>query len=191
MQPGSCRLLLTVGDDPTAHVYEAASGRQVGEGSACCGRMLPTALQQAAAVSSHVFCLDGPAIWCVLQLCALQSIQALHSCRLQVAQLKGHLDYSFAAAWHPDGNVVATGNQVCVQHGVLVSLRFPCKAVSVPNVGVLCGLAPRRQRDRNRQPGVFLMCSRIRRSSSLHVVYSSVITIHPQACIGPHLPLLI
>lgn len=30
MQPGSCRLLLTVGDDPTAHVYEASSGRQVG-----------------------------------------------------------------------------------------------------------------------------------------------------------------
>lgn len=27
-------------------------------------------------------------------------------------QLKGHLDYSFAAAWHPDGHVVATGNQV-------------------------------------------------------------------------------
>jgi hypothetical protein len=30
----------------------------------------------------------------------------------QVAALSGHLDYSFAAAWHPDGNVVATGNQV-------------------------------------------------------------------------------
>jgi len=25
--------------------------------------------------------------------------------------LKGHLDYSFAAAWHPDGQVLATGNQ--------------------------------------------------------------------------------
>ena len=29
------------------------------------------------------------------------------------AALKGHLDYSFAAAWHPDGNLLATGNQVC------------------------------------------------------------------------------
>lgn len=29
-----------------------------------------------------------------------------------VAALKGHLDYSFAAAWHPDGNLLATGNQV-------------------------------------------------------------------------------
>ncbi|KAH9626476.1 hypothetical protein KSS87_006436 [Heliosperma pusillum] len=25
--------------------------------------------------------------------------------------LKGHLDYSFASAWHPDGRVLATGNQ--------------------------------------------------------------------------------
>ena len=56
-QPDGGRLLCTVGDNPTAHVYDAASGRQV-------------------------------------------------------AQLRGHLDYSFAAAWHPDGNVVATGNQV-------------------------------------------------------------------------------
>jgi hypothetical protein len=28
-----------------------------------------------------------------------------------VASLTGHADYSFAAAWHPDGVVVATGNQ--------------------------------------------------------------------------------
>ncbi len=26
--------------------------------------------------------------------------------------LKGHLDYSFAVAWHPNGVVFATGNQV-------------------------------------------------------------------------------
>lgn len=25
--------------------------------------------------------------------------------------LKGHLDYSFASAWHPDGQILATGNQ--------------------------------------------------------------------------------
>jgi len=29
----------------------------------------------------------------------------------QAIVLKGHLDYSFASAWHPDGHVVATGNQ--------------------------------------------------------------------------------
>lgn len=29
----------------------------------------------------------------------------------QVAALKGHLDFSFAAAWHPNGYMLATGNQ--------------------------------------------------------------------------------
>ncbi|XP_059632836.1 uncharacterized WD repeat-containing protein C2A9.03-like [Cornus florida] len=28
-----------------------------------------------------------------------------------VATMVGHLDYSFASAWHPDGNIFATGNQ--------------------------------------------------------------------------------
>lgn len=28
-----------------------------------------------------------------------------------IARLRGHYDYSFAAAWHPDGMIVATGNQ--------------------------------------------------------------------------------
>jgi len=28
-----------------------------------------------------------------------------------LANLKGHLDYSFASAWHPDGQILATGNQ--------------------------------------------------------------------------------
>ncbi|PHU20300.1 hypothetical protein BC332_11451 [Capsicum chinense] len=28
-----------------------------------------------------------------------------------VCDLKGHLDYSFASAWHPDGRILATGNQ--------------------------------------------------------------------------------
>ncbi len=33
--------------------------------------------------------------------------------RNYVHRLKGHLDYSFAASWHPfDGHTVATGNQV-------------------------------------------------------------------------------
>lgn len=29
----------------------------------------------------------------------------------EIASLKGHLDYSFSSAWHPDGHVLATGNQ--------------------------------------------------------------------------------
>lgn len=28
-----------------------------------------------------------------------------------VSNLKGHLDYSFASAWHPNGTILATGNQ--------------------------------------------------------------------------------
>jgi WD40 repeat protein len=28
-----------------------------------------------------------------------------------IRTLKGHLDYSFASAWHPDGRILATGNQ--------------------------------------------------------------------------------
>ncbi|XP_059444233.1 uncharacterized WD repeat-containing protein C2A9.03-like [Corylus avellana] len=28
-----------------------------------------------------------------------------------IENLKGHLDYSFASAWHPDGRILATGNQ--------------------------------------------------------------------------------
>lgn len=60
----------------------------------------------------------------------------------KIATLRGHYDYSFAAAWHPDGNIVATGNQdlttriydlrmvsrsLCVLHaqiGAVRSLRF-------------------------------------------------------------------
>ncbi|KAJ1291968.1 hypothetical protein BS78_02G357200 [Paspalum vaginatum] len=29
----------------------------------------------------------------------------------EIANLRGHLDYSFSSAWHPDGRVLATGNQ--------------------------------------------------------------------------------
>ncbi|KAF8377287.1 hypothetical protein HHK36_030662 [Tetracentron sinense] len=29
----------------------------------------------------------------------------------EIGNLKGHLDYSFTSAWHPDGRILATGNQ--------------------------------------------------------------------------------
>lgn len=36
----------------------------------------------------------------------------LNTTQMQVTGiLKGHLDYSFASAWHPDGRILATGNQ--------------------------------------------------------------------------------
>lgn len=28
-----------------------------------------------------------------------------------IGSLKGHLDYSFTSSWHPDGQILATGNQ--------------------------------------------------------------------------------
>ncbi|RKP22340.1 WD40-repeat-containing domain protein [Syncephalis pseudoplumigaleata] len=30
---------------------------------------------------------------------------------IAIAKLPGHIDYSFACAWHPNGRVIATGNQ--------------------------------------------------------------------------------
>ncbi len=43
---------------------------------------------------------------------------------LQVMRLAGHLDYSFAVAWHPDGQLLATGNQDCTT--LVWDLRYPC-----------------------------------------------------------------
>lgn len=33
-----------------------------------------------------------------------------------VATLGGHLDFSFAASWHPNGHILATGNQGVFAH---------------------------------------------------------------------------
>jgi WD40 repeat protein len=46
-----------------------------------------------------------------------------------VFNLKGHLDYTFALAWHPAGNLLASGNQDCTTR--LWDLRRPetCLAV--------------------------------------------------------------
>ena len=44
---------------------------------------------------------------------------------MQVMQLQGHLDYSFASAWHPDGLVVATGNQVLMSTWHSMQGRVP------------------------------------------------------------------
>jgi WD40 repeat protein len=41
----------------------------------------------------------------------------------QVAQLAGHYDYSFAATWHPNGNLLATGNQVLL---LILPCILPC-----------------------------------------------------------------
>lgn len=46
-----------------------------------------------------------------------------------IATLKGHLDFSFASAWHPDGVIFATGNQDTTCR--LWDLRNPSSAVGV------------------------------------------------------------
>lgn len=43
--------------------------------------------------------------------------------------LKGHLDYSFASAWHPDGNILATGNQDTTCR--LWDIRNPSQSLAV------------------------------------------------------------
>ena len=42
-----------------------------------------------------------------------------------VTTLLGHLDYSFAAAWHPIGHLLATGNQASTS---CLHLAFACPA---------------------------------------------------------------
>lgn len=44
-----------------------------------------------------------------------------------VAQLHGHKDFAFAAAWHPDGNLLATGNQDTTT--IIWDLRYPGAAL--------------------------------------------------------------
>ncbi|GAA0182994.1 hypothetical protein LIER_30486 [Lithospermum erythrorhizon] len=48
-----------------------------------------------------------------------------------VNELKGHLDYSFASAWHPDGRILATGNQDTTCR--LWDIRNLSKSLSVLN----------------------------------------------------------
>ncbi|XP_031389595.1 uncharacterized WD repeat-containing protein C2A9.03-like isoform X3 [Punica granatum] len=46
-----------------------------------------------------------------------------------VSTLKGHLDYSFASAWHPDGRILATGNQDTTCR--LWDIRNPSQSIAV------------------------------------------------------------
>lgn len=52
----------------------------------------------------------------------------MSSCR-PVLSLKGHLDWSFAVSWHPNGNLLATGNQDCTTR--IWDVRSPGEALDV------------------------------------------------------------
>ncbi|CAN0824411.1 Uncharacterized WD repeat-containing protein C2A9.03 [Linum grandiflorum] len=54
--------------------------------------------------------------------------------------LKGHVDYSFSSAWHPDGRILATGNQDTTCR--IWDIRNPSKSLAVlkGNMGAIRGL---------------------------------------------------
>uniref|UniRef100_A0A0D9Z878 Uncharacterized protein n=1 Tax=Oryza glumipatula TaxID=40148 RepID=A0A0D9Z878_9ORYZ len=58
----------------------------------------------------------------------------------EMARLQGHLDYSFSSAWHPDGRVLATGNQDRTCR--LWDVRNPSRSVAVleGRIGAVRGL---------------------------------------------------
>uniref|UniRef100_M8BXU0 Uncharacterized protein n=1 Tax=Aegilops tauschii TaxID=37682 RepID=M8BXU0_AEGTA len=60
----------------------------------------------------------------------------------EIASLRGHADYSFASAWHPDGRVLATGNQDRTCR--LWDVRNPSEAFAVleGRIGAVRGLSP-------------------------------------------------
>ncbi|GJZ36395.1 uncharacterized WD repeat-containing protein-like protein isoform X1, partial [Tanacetum coccineum] len=47
----------------------------------------------------------------------------------EINKMKGHVDYSFASAWHPNGQIVATGNQDTTCR--LWDIRNPSKSLAV------------------------------------------------------------
>ena len=80
----------------------------------------------------------------------------------RVWPLRGHLDYSFAAAWHPGGTYLATGNQDtttriwdirCLRSSVAARPRTPARpsrsrflaASRVTRRAAACGGAARRR----------------------------------------------
>ncbi|CAN1181534.1 Uncharacterized WD repeat-containing protein C2A9.03 [Linum perenne] len=56
------------------------------------------------------------------------------------SHLKGHVDYSFSSAWHPDGRILATGNQDTTCR--IWDIRNPSRSLAVlkGNMGAIRGL---------------------------------------------------
>ncbi|CAM6010132.1 unnamed protein product [Sphagnum balticum] len=57
-----------------------------------------------------------------------------------IATLKGHIDYSFASAWHPDGQVFVTGNQDTTARLWDIRNLGSSLAVLKGHIGAICSL---------------------------------------------------
>jgi WD40 repeat protein len=84
------KLLLIVGDNPDSMLVDSQNGK--------------VALYS---LTNHFFNL-----WYPIYECMIENVANLKFFILQtIAPLSGHLDFSFASSWNPDGVTFATGNQ--------------------------------------------------------------------------------
>ncbi|KAK2984667.1 hypothetical protein RJ640_006650 [Escallonia rubra] len=86
------KMLAVLGDSSECLVADVQSGK-VGEFSTCCTLPFPSIELDASDLEESRLVYEGLEMTPVL------------------GNLKGHLDYSFSSAWHPDGRILATGNQ--------------------------------------------------------------------------------
>eukprot|EP00193_Tetraselmis_chui_P012501 CAMPEP_0177784686 /NCGR_PEP_ID=MMETSP0491_2-20121128/19864_1 /TAXON_ID=63592 /ORGANISM="Tetraselmis chuii, Strain PLY429" /LENGTH=426 /DNA_ID=CAMNT_0019305531 /DNA_START=336 /DNA_END=1616 /DNA_ORIENTATION=+ len=90
--------IMTSNNDAKVRVIDAESFKTVGDFG------FPWAVNYATASPTH------PHLMCVVGDDA-EAVLADSDSGKVAATLRGHLHYSFAAAWHPDGRVFATGSQ--------------------------------------------------------------------------------
>jgi WD40 repeat protein len=92
------RVILTSNNDARVRVFDAST-------------MAPRAQLRFAWPVNYAVLQPGGSLAAVVGDDPDTSLADLSS-GLTVMTLKGHRDFSFAAAWHPGGHLLATGNQV-------------------------------------------------------------------------------